>query len=128
MPSNPPTFYAQQISSLYNGLAIWDPQPGYIRHDENELTPRPYVRPGDVGYVEETGSFTRLFNIHFPSDDSRQGRGPFPEYFQHIESNSDNDLRTESANVYHKSRRLKIFGGVKTIAYAIDLSLLSPSH
>ncbi|KAE9389906.1 hypothetical protein BT96DRAFT_364457 [Gymnopus androsaceus JB14] len=116
MPFNPPAFYAQQISSAYNGLAIWDPQPGYILNNEDKLTPCPRIRPGDVGYVEETGSFTRLFNIHFPLDDSMQGPA-IPEDFEQVERkpNYGSSVRFESANIHHKYKRLKIFGGAKTV-------------
>ncbi|KAF9075600.1 hypothetical protein BDP27DRAFT_1315324 [Rhodocollybia butyracea] len=118
MPTSPPTLYAQQISSLYNGLALWDPHPGYALDSEGELTGLlPHIRPGDVGCVEEDGTFTRLFNIYLIWDHPHQGRGPRPDNFELVPLNMKNvDWRSEVPMVYHSHKRLNIFGGIKTMA------------
>ncbi|KAF5381823.1 hypothetical protein D9757_008315 [Collybiopsis confluens] len=63
------TLYATQMSSLGYGSALWDPDQGYFENSKR----RPHVRPGDVGYVDQNGSFIRLFNLHLGKDDPDQG-------------------------------------------------------
>lgn len=116
MPTSDPILYAQQMSSLTNGLAIWDPSPGWKLDDEGRPTQScPRVRPGDVGYMEDDGTFTRMFNLHLPEDHKDQGRGPFPEYFEHVPlSMSYIAWRPEAPIFYHSNKRLKVLGGIKT--------------
>ncbi len=59
----PSKVYREQLSSLYHGLALWNPRPvdseGLYGH----------VSIGDVGYLLENGAFMRLFNVTLPWDD-----------------------------------------------------------
>jgi len=62
MPSLPqPHFhvYREQLTSLYHGHALWDPDPANLYEK---------VSVGDVGYVRE-GYFFRMFNVLLKSDD-----------------------------------------------------------
>ncbi len=60
MPEHPPfTVYRDQLTSLYRGLALWNPNPQKVIYDK--------VSIGDVGYVSE-GAFIRMFNVMLPWD------------------------------------------------------------
>ncbi len=48
--------YREQLTSLYHGHALWEPDPGNIYER---------VSVGDVGYVRE-GYFFRMFNVRLP--------------------------------------------------------------
>ncbi|KAI0292229.1 hypothetical protein B0F90DRAFT_1616255, partial [Multifurca ochricompacta] len=50
--------YREQLTSLYHGHALWDPDPANL-YDR--------VSVGDVGYVKE-GYFYRMFNVRLPWD------------------------------------------------------------
>jgi len=52
--------YLEQLSSLYRGIPLWEPEPVKDYYDK--------VSIGDVGYVYE-GSFHRMFNVKLPWDD-----------------------------------------------------------
>jgi len=54
----PPYVYSVQLSSLYHGYALWNPNPAKTIYDQ--------VSIGDVGYVNRTGSFNRMFNVTLP--------------------------------------------------------------
>ncbi|KAF5353018.1 hypothetical protein D9757_012735 [Collybiopsis confluens] len=69
MPVDPITLYVTHFSSLANGHALWNPDQGYA-----DASGRlPHIRPGDVGFVDRSGSFIRLFNLHLGKDDVDQG-------------------------------------------------------
>lgn len=51
--------YREQLTSLYHGHALWEPDPANIYER---------VSVGDVGYVRE-GYFFRMFNVLLPSED-----------------------------------------------------------
>jgi hypothetical protein len=55
----PPYIYRDQLTSLYHGLALWDPDPGNLYET---------VEIGDVGYVTDAGYFVRMFNVQLASD------------------------------------------------------------
>jgi hypothetical protein len=53
----PFNIYREELSSLYHGLALWDPKP------IEELHKQPgHVSIGDVGYLDN-GAFVRMFNV-----------------------------------------------------------------
>ena len=65
MPTDKPTdqpwnVYLEQLSSLYRGIALWEPEPVKEYYDK--------VSIGDVGYVYN-GIFYRMFNVKLPWDD-----------------------------------------------------------
>ena len=59
MSSPPYDVYREQLSSLYHGHALWDPDPTNLYAS---------VSIGDVGYVRE-GCFFRIFNVLLDWDD-----------------------------------------------------------
>ena len=64
MPTDKPTdqawnVYREQLSSLYLGIALWEPEPVHRLYDK--------VSIGDVGYVYN-GFFYRMFNVQLPWD------------------------------------------------------------
>lgn len=59
MPLPPYNVYREQLTSLFHGHALWDPDPSNIY---------PQVSVGDVGYVKE-GCFFRMFNVLLEWDD-----------------------------------------------------------
>jgi len=56
-PSPPFHVYQEQLSPLFNGLALWQPDPGGV-YD--------HVSIGDVGYISDNGAFIRMFNVALP--------------------------------------------------------------
>ena len=61
--------YREQLWSLYQGLALWKPNPGDL-YDK--------VSIGDVGYVYE-GAFIRMFNVRLPWDDESNRKFSIPD-------------------------------------------------
>ncbi|KAJ4479586.1 hypothetical protein C8J55DRAFT_549554 [Lentinula edodes] len=114
MSPNDVLLYAKHISSPANGTALWNPHPGYTRDHEGRLIGlNPQVRPGDIGYLEEDGSFTRFFNIHLQKDDNNQGGGPYPEDFEPLPLDPNNiTWRPEPPITYHSHRQFKFHGGI----------------
>jgi hypothetical protein len=53
MPFPPYNVYREQLTSLFHGHALWEPDPANIYAQ---------VSVGDVGYVRE-GCFIRMFNV-----------------------------------------------------------------
>jgi len=61
MPTHQPwNVYREQLSSLFLGIALWEPEPVKGFYDK--------VSIGDVGYVYN-GFFYRMFNVKLPWDD-----------------------------------------------------------
>jgi len=65
MPLESFNVYREQLSSLRQGVALWEPNPIEGVYDQ--------VSIGDVGYVHE-GFFYRMFNVTLPSDDPSNNR------------------------------------------------------
>ncbi|KAF9069495.1 hypothetical protein BDP27DRAFT_1325449 [Rhodocollybia butyracea] len=107
-----PKIYAQQLSDVENGLAVWKPHPGYSMDSGGDVQKlRPRVRPGDVGCVETDGTFTRLFNIHLDLQDPEQGRARFPNPadFERIPLDPASiNFVTEAPNTYRSRKRVNI--------------------
>jgi len=64
--------YQKQLASLYQGIALWEPNPVealYVR-----------VSIGDVGYINE-GHFNRMFNVTLPWDHPSNTRLGEPDYY-----------------------------------------------
>jgi len=77
MPVEQPSdIYREQLTSLYHGLALWDPNPV-----ENVFT---QVSIGDVGYISSEGIFIRMFNVTLPWDDPSNRRLAQPEPYGHL--------------------------------------------
>jgi hypothetical protein len=72
----PPYYvYRDQLSSLYHGLALWDPDPANLY---------PSVSVGDVGYVKE-GYFVRMFNVLLAWDDPLNRTCCVPEPYEPVD-------------------------------------------
>ncbi|KAF9069544.1 WD40-repeat-containing domain protein [Rhodocollybia butyracea] len=115
-----PTVYAQQMSSVEEGLAIWRPSSGYAMDPANRNTEKAFlhIRPGDVGWMELDGSFTRFFNIHLSlKENAEQGMGPLPDDFQPIPVRSD--IRAKivpmEKRVYRSEKRWQGSAAVKIV-------------
>ncbi len=77
MPIDSPfDVYRDQLTSLYHGLALWNPNPPKSIYDR--------VSIGDVGYVRE-GVFIRMFNMTL-SWDHESNRTPLgkPERYESL--------------------------------------------
>ena len=76
MPAEPPFHtYREQLWPLYQGLALWDPNPGNL-YDRISI--------GDVGYVSE-GAFIRMFNVSLPWDDESNRRFGAPDPYDPLD-------------------------------------------
>ena len=79
MPVDLPSFskvYQDQMTTMSDRLALWDPNPLKEIYDE--------VSIGDVGYIRE-GSFIRMFNVMLPwSHDSNRTLGE-PEPYEPLD-------------------------------------------
>ncbi|KAI0026787.1 WD40-repeat-containing domain protein [Vararia minispora EC-137] len=98
--------YIKLMSSLTDGQAVWNPDPGYDNSDPPK--PHPRVRYGDVGYINEEGGFTRLFNIHDDESDINVNR---------IEDNKEKAKAGTVTNNTHtslvRSKKLGLFSKMK---------------
>jgi len=83
MSFDAPSVYADLLSSVRLGYALFNPDPGLEAGPNQQLLQSEPVAPGDVGYVTAHGAFRRLFNVHLPANDPHQ-TASVPEYFQHI--------------------------------------------
>ena len=79
MSVDPPfDIYREQLSSLYHGLALWDPNPVKNLHKKPG-----HISIGDVGYLDN-GAFIRMFNVTLPWDDPSNKLLGKPEQYKHI--------------------------------------------
>ena len=76
----PFNIYREQLSSLYHGLALWDPKPVENLHKQPG-----HVSIGDVGYLDN-GAFMRIFNVTLPWDDPSNKLLGEPEKYTCIKS------------------------------------------
>ena len=75
MPLPPYQVYRDQLTSLYHGHALWDPDPAGVYEE---------VSVGDVGYTRE-GYFYRMFNVLRESDDPSNCRLFIPGSYPRLE-------------------------------------------
>ena len=87
----PFNIYREQLSSLYHGLALWDPKPVDI---ENFHKQRGHVSIGDVGYLDN-GAFMRMFNVTLPWDDPSNKLLGIPEKYKHVELGCFGNVRND---------------------------------
>jgi hypothetical protein len=77
MPVDQPwNIYREQLSSLHQGYALWEPEPVEGLYDE--------VSIGDVGYVKN-GFFYRMFNVTLSWDDPANNRLGELEYYKPLD-------------------------------------------
>ena len=95
MPVEPPfQTYREQLWSLYQGLPLWEPNPGGL-YDR--------VSIGDVGYVSE-GAFIRMFNVRLPWDDESNRRFGIPDRYDPLAFDDLSIRRDTFDEVDHYSR------------------------
>jgi hypothetical protein len=99
MPVGPPPVskvYQDQMTTLFHGLALWNPNPPKEIYDK--------VSIGDVGYLHE-GCFIRMFNVMLPwSHESNRTLGQ-PELYEPLDcSPFANTLKRQFDGVKHCSR------------------------
>jgi hypothetical protein len=68
--------YRDQLTSLSQGLALWDPTPPKDIYDN--------VSIGDVGYVQG-GRFIRMFNVMLPWDDPSNKKLGEPDPYESLD-------------------------------------------
>ena len=105
MPVDEPfTIYRDQLSSLYHGLALWDPKPVVNLHKLPG-----HVSIGDVGYLYN-GAFMRIFNVTLPWDDPSNNLRGEPEKYEHIEPSyfGDDVLESETREGEHYAHVSKV--------------------
>ena len=78
MPDLPSNVYREQLSSLVNGVALWDPAPQKKLYEK--------VSIGDVGYLlPSEGTFMRLFNVILPWDHPSNKKFGKPEPYESLD-------------------------------------------
>ena len=75
----PFNIYREQLSSLYHGLALWNPKPVESLHRQPN-----HVSIGDVGYLDN-GAFMRMFDVTLPCDDPSNTLLGTPDKYEPIE-------------------------------------------
>ena len=95
-PSSVSKVYQDQLTTLSEGLALWNPNPPKKIYDK--------VSIGDVGYLHE-GSFIRMFNVILPwSHESNRALGE-PESYKSLDCGPfGNTLERPFNRVIHCSR------------------------
>jgi hypothetical protein len=72
----PPYFvYRDELTSLFHGLPLWEPDPTNLYEE---------VSVGDVGFVRE-GCFIRMFNVLVPRDDPSNDSFGVPNDYHPLE-------------------------------------------
>ena len=100
----PFNIYREQLSSLYHGLALWDPKPVENLHKR----PGGRVSIGDVGYLYN-GAFMRMFNVTLPWNDPLNKLLGTPEKYERIKpchsgNVLDNEIREGEYCTPHVSK------------------------
>jgi hypothetical protein len=100
----PFNIYREQLSSLYHGLALWDPKPV-----ENLHWKPGHVSIGDVGYLDN-GAFMRMFNVTLPWDDLSNELLGNPEKYERIEPRYSGNVRDNEIREgeYYSTRASKV--------------------
>jgi hypothetical protein len=75
MPLPPYYIYRDQLTSLYHGLALWEPDPGNLYET---------VSVGDVGYVTD-GYFVRMFNVLLAWDHPSNQTCCTPDFYEPVD-------------------------------------------
>ena len=86
--------YREQLWSLYQGLPLWEPNPGGLYER---------VSIGDVGYVSG-GAFIRMFNVRLPWDDESNRRFGIPDRYDPLAFDDLSIRRDTFDEVDHYSR------------------------
>ena len=93
MPVDQPfSIYREQLSSQYQGLALWDPNPV-----EGLFNDPGHVSIGDVGYLDN-GAFMRIFNVKLPRDNRSNKFIEIPEGYKPLNWENFNNVRRSEVN------------------------------
>jgi hypothetical protein len=92
----PSNIYREQLTSLYHGLALWNPNP--VEDIYNQ------VSIGDVGYISSEGVFIRMFNLTLPWNDRSNRRLAEPDPYDPLTLASI--IRGRFGQVDHYSRHV----------------------
>ena len=97
MPVDPPfTVYRDQLTGLFHGLPLWNPDPPKNIYNN--------VSIGDVGYMHE-GTFIRMFNVMLPWNHPSNGLIGNPEYYDPLDWGPfANTIEAHFDKVNHYSR------------------------
>jgi hypothetical protein len=83
----PFNIYREQLSSQYQGLALWDPNPV-----QGLFNDPGHVSIGDVGYLDN-GAFMRIFNAKLPRDNSSNNFIEIPEGYKPLKKEHFENVR-----------------------------------
>ena len=86
--------YRDQLASLSQGSALWNPSPLKKIYEK--------VSIGDVGYLHE-GTFIRMFNVTLPWDDPSNRKLGVPEKYESLDCGPF-CVERDFVNVEHYSR------------------------
>jgi hypothetical protein len=104
MPVHHPfKIYREQLSTEYQGTALWNPNPV-----EGLFKDPGHVTIGDVGYLEN-GIFMRIFNVKLPRDDPSNTFIEIPEGYKPLKlEHFENVRRSEEPQEEHHSHVSKV--------------------
>ncbi|KAH9952617.1 hypothetical protein BC827DRAFT_1148572 [Russula dissimulans] len=103
MPLESFDVYREQLSSLYHGAALWEPNPMEGAYDQ--------VSIGDVGYIHE-GFFYRMFNVTLPSNDPSNNKIGTPDDYTPLNCDAFNIREAALVRGDYYSRYVsKVSGG-----------------
>ncbi|KAH8107349.1 hypothetical protein DFH11DRAFT_1517697 [Phellopilus nigrolimitatus] len=107
--------YSEQLFSLRNGHALYEPDPAFQYYDK--------ARIGDVGYVQY-GVFHRLFNICYDAHDPINKLG-VPEYFEpiHVDDRKEYNRTPLPPGVMSSSSVRRIGGNIAAVEVGANISL-----
>jgi hypothetical protein len=99
MPVDEPfNVYREHLTSLYLGLALWDPAPDSTINDR--------VSIGDVGFVRE-GAFSRMFNVILKHDHQSNQKIGKPDHYVPLHLDAFVNSRESTLNKGdYRSRRV----------------------
>lgn len=115
MPADPPfTVYRDQLTSLYQGLALWKPNPPAVGEPPKASYDK--VSIGDVGYVRE-GAFIRMFNVMLPWDHASNRTLGEPVFYESLSCGSfANIVHDPFDKAEHRSRYVSTTGNSRAMA------------
>ena len=111
MPWPPYDTYRDQLTPLFFGHALWDPDPANLYES---------VSIGDVGYIRE-GYFIRMFNVILEWDDPSNNRLLRPDPYTCLNMGPFTNIRkSRFSNGEYYSRAVNITELTSTLATTPD--------
>ena len=84
--------YQEHLSSIYHGLALWNPNPVQELYDSG------HVSIGDVGYLRD-GGFIRMFNVTLPWNDPSNAKHGMPMEYNPLDQGPFTNVRETSPSM-----------------------------